>query len=127
MSCILCLLFFSKVFFKECLVFLSCCMYKQTNYSKNKKTFEINNNKYSSSSQSLRDIYSWSSGGLDVLYFVVLCVFSRRFCVCLVYPLFCLCFCIVFLSFCLNTTQYTTLNTNKHEMGLFMTCVKCSK
>ena len=28
---------------------------------------------------------------------------------------------------CLNTTQYTTLNTSKLEMGLFMTCVTCSK
>ena len=37
------------------------------------------------------------------------------------------CFRPVYLSFCLNTTQYTTLNTNKLEMGLFMTCVKCSK
>ena len=27
----------------------------------------------------------------------------------------------------LNATQYTTLNTNKLEMGLFMTCVKSSK
>ena len=37
------------------------------------------------------------------------------------------CFRLVFLSVCLNTTQYTTLNTNKLEMGLFITCVKCSK
>ena len=39
----------------------------------------------------------------------------------------CVCFYLVFLSFRLNTTQYITLNTNQHEMGLFMTCVKCSK
>ena len=45
-------------------------------------------------------------------------------CVCYVVLL---CFRLVFLSFCLNTTQYTTLNTNKFEMCLFMTCVKCSK
>ena len=50
---------------------------------------------------------------LEGFLFVVVCL------------LFLFCFCIVFLSFCLNTTQYTTLNTNNHETGLFMTCVKC--
>ena len=66
--------------------------------------------KQKSPSQTLRDIY-----------------FSRRFvgwksCISVVF-----CFRLIFLSFCLNTTQYTTLNTNKLEMGLFITCVKCSK
>ena len=52
--------------------------------------------------------------------------FSKLFC--FVYVFVCvLCFRLVYSSFCLNTTQYTTLNTNKLEMCLFMTCVNCSK
>ena len=60
--------------------------------------------------------------------FLCLLCFSLSCFVC-VYVYFCcfVCFRLVFLSFCLNTTQYTTLNTNTYEMGLFMTCVKCSK
>ena len=41
--------------------------------------------------------------------------------------MFCaLCFRLVYFSSCLNTTQYTTPNTNTVELGLFMTSVKCS-
>ena len=76
--------------------------------------------------RNLRDIYSRSGPGLDILYFCFCCVLEAfLFFLSVVFCL--LCFRLVFLSFCLNTTQYTTLNTNKHEMGLFMTCVKCSK
>ena len=84
---------------------------KQKQKHKNSKE-HINKNrkKQKSPSQTFRDIY-----------------FSRRFvgwksCISVVF-----CFRLIFLSFCLNTTQYTTLNTNKLEMGLFITCVKCSK
>ena len=77
---------------------------------KNSKENIKKQKKQKSPSQTFRDIY-----------------FSRRFvgwksCISVVF-----CFRLVFLSFCLNTTQYTTLNTNKLEMGLFITCVKCSK
>ena len=68
-------------------------------------------------------VVEWSAG-CPVCF--VCCVFLEGFCVCFVVIL-CVCFCLVFLSVCLNTTQYTTPNTNKLEMGLFMTCVKCSK
>ena len=63
--------------------------------------------------------------------FFARCLFLSFFCMFFFLILFYLfsCFRLVYLSFCLNTTQYITLNTqtNKHEMGLFMTCVKCSK
>ena len=85
------LLFFCLFCF--CLVFLSCCMYKRSNSSKNKDNKQplIKTTKYSSSSRNLRDIYSRPSGGLEDVLFV-------------------LCFRVVYLSFCIYNRQNNTYN-----------------
>ena len=140
------LLFFSKFFcfssvlfmFVLCvrLVYLSFCIYNRTTHIKTTKQHKQlrEKNKHKNIKQKHEYIISQleparylflagSRAGYPVFLFLFL-FFFRNFSVDF---MFCLCFRLVYLSFCLNTTQYTTLNTNKHEMGLFMTCVKCSK
>ena len=151
-----CFMFFSKLFcvgyvylwFVVCfrLVYLSCCIYNRTTHIKTRPhkklrekhkthTKQTKQNKHRNSlfpSRNLRDIYSRRFvGWISCISVVLCCCFSRSFSVCCLFLyvcfLLCLCFRLVCLSFCLNTMQYTTLNTNKLEMGLCMTCVKCSK
>ena len=128
-------------FFCFRLVYLSFCIYNRTNTYNNikhinsfEKHINITKQKYSFSQRSLRYIYSWSGRGLDILYFCFLFLFfSKLFCFFFVFLLIfffffsCFlffliffvfkttmffCFRLVYLSFCLNTTQYTTPNTN---------------
>ena len=106
-----------------CLVYLSFCIYNRTTTYNNRNTWFPSRN--------LRDIYSRSGPGLDILYFCCFMFFSKLVCLflcCLNVCLdVCFCFRLVLLSVCVKTTQHTTLNTNKLEMALFMACVKCSK
>ena len=97
-----------------CLVFLSCCMYKRQNSSKTKKkpSRKTQKQKYSSSSQNLRDISLWSSGRLDVLHVLLRCV-SLCF-VCFV-VLCVVCCCLVFVE-CLP--EHNTIHYTKHKQSL---------
>ena len=103
----------------------------QNNSKKNKQNNKNNKNtlKTTEISQPEPEIYLFAVGsraGYTVFLFCFM-FFFEFFCFLFMFSFCLLCFRLVFLSFCLNTTQYTTLNTNKHEMGLFMTCVKCPK
>ena len=99
-----------------CLVFLSVCVYKQTTLvttNNHKQTFDQKQQTYSSSSRNLRDIYSRSSGRLDVLYLCVYCCFFLKGFVVFVFVCF-FCFCcfgLVCLSFCM----YQRNNSSEHQ------------
>ena len=121
------------------LVYLSFCIYNRTNTYKhiqtNKQTTtrrqQQKHNKHRNTlfPQPERERYLFAVGswaGYTVCLFRFCCFVSKPFSVIYVFVCF-VCFSLVDLSFCLNTIQYTTLNTNKLEMGLFMTCVNCSK
>ena len=90
------------------------CISKTTLVKTNKtKTLETKQKqqKYSSSSQKVRDIYSWSSGGLDVLY-VLLFVFLEGFLLLFLLPfLF-----VVFLpSMFKLLPEHNTIHYTKHK------------
>ena len=120
---------FEKIGFR--LVCLSFCIYNRTKHIKHIKHIKRFENKtYKQTkhnrntifpSRNLRYIYSRRFLGWISCIFISM-FFSKFYC----FVMFCM-FLPSLFKLCLNTTQYTTLNTTKLEIGLFMTCVNCSK
>ena len=144
-SCIsvLFVMFFSQLFCVIYVVLCFCLMFSprlfkllhlQSNKHIQKQTiqnFEKNNIKQQkyiiSQPEPERYLFAVGSRAGYTVFLLFFYVFLEAFPFYLCFCFCCFCFSLVYLSVCLNTTQYTTLNTNRHEMGLFMTCVKCPK
>ena len=91
----------------------------KTNISirKQTRTTKAKQKKQKSPSRNLRDIYSRSGRGLDILYFCFsFLMFFFEF-VCFCFFMFCLCFRLVLLSFCIynRTNTYTHIKKQQNN------------
>ena len=115
------------------LVYSSFCIYNRTNTYNNRtkhiKSFEKNNKTENNintlfPSRSLRDIYSRSGRGLDILYFCCFPFFSKLFCFISVYLCCCFCFHLVCLSVCIykrNNSYKNRKPTKRFEKNIKQT------
>ena len=90
------------------LVFLSFCIYNRKKKTRTNRKLEGNKKhkkQHKSPSRNLRDIYSRSGRGLDIMYFCCFSVCLRVVLFCFCFFLFVLCFRLVFLSFCIYNRQ----------------------
>ena len=128
-------------FSRKCFVVLLCLLFlpslfgafactSEQNYSNNnktpsRKTIKTNIQLIQPEPERYLFAVEWWAGCPVFVCVVLLICLESLFVYLFIFCLFC--FCLVVLSFCLDKTQYTTLNANKHKLCLFMTCVQCPK